>query len=160
MEVQLKFMMKKPPMRAGSTWMLILIFMSATASAGELNFRTPVVSGSVTLLEGGGETHPRELSRGQLQALTLWLGLHRSAWHGISTPASNGKRLLQLGLKGAEGKSATIEVVAKAQGGVLLRLTSSEKWSYGSFWGLIKSAAAAQSLSDEEWAVLKRVLGQ
>lgn len=147
-------------MRVGPKWPLILIFMSATASAGELNFRTPVVSGDVTQLEGGSETHPRDLSRGQLQGLTLWLGLHRSAWRGISTPASSEQRLLRLNLINAEGKSATIEVVAKAQGGVLLRLTSSDKWCYESFWGLIKYAAAAQPLSAEELAVLKKVLGQ
>lgn len=152
--------MKKRAMRLGPKWSLILIFMSATAPAGELNFGTPVVSADVAQVEGGSETHPRELSRGQLQGLTLWLGLHRSAWRGVSTPASNGQRLLQLNLKDAAGKSASIDVVAKAEGGVILRLTSSDTWSYASYWGLIKSAVAAQPLSDEELVVLKKVLGQ
>jgi hypothetical protein len=160
MEVQLKPPMKKPAMRMWPKWPLILILMSAPAPAGVLNFGTPVISGDVAQFDGARAMSPRVLSRGQLQGLTLWLGLHRSAWRGTGASAPGGQHLLRLNLKDAEGKSASVDVVAKARGGAVLRLTSSDTWSYKSFGGLLKSAAAAQSLSDEDLAVLEKVLGQ
>jgi hypothetical protein len=149
----------EPAVRKWSKWLLILILASGSAPAGELNFGTPVVFGDVVRFEAGGETRPRELSRGQLQGLTLWLGLHRSAWRGLRRPAPNAKRLLRLNLKDAAGESASMDVIAQAGSGVVLRLIRSDTWSYKSFWGLVKSAAAAQPLSDDELAVLKKILG-
>jgi hypothetical protein len=154
-----QFPMKKPAGRMWSQWPLILILMSGSAPAGELNFGASVVSGDVARFEGGRELSPMELSRGRLQGLTLWLGVHRSAWRGIGTPASTAQHLLQLNLKDAEGKSASIDVIAEAGGGAVMHLIRSDTWSYKSFGGLVKSAAAAQSLPDEELAVLEKILG-
>ncbi len=111
--------MRKSPVRWWPTWLLMLIIVGAYAQAGELNFGSPLVFGEVAKFEGGRETSVRKLSRGQLQALTLWLGLHRSAWRGISTPASNAQRLLRLNLKDAGGKSASLDAVVRAEGGLL-----------------------------------------
>ncbi len=152
--------MRKSPVRWWPTRLLILIIVGASVQAGELNFGSPLVFGEVAKFEGGRETSVRKLSRGQLQALTLWLGLHRSAWRGISTPASNAQRLLRLNLKDAGGKSASLDAIVRAEGGVYLHLMSSDTWSYKSFGGLVKAAAAAQPLSDDEWALLEKILGE
>ncbi len=44
--------------------------------------------------------------------------------------------------------------------GGYLHLMSSDTWSYKSFGGLVKAAAAAQPLSDDEWALLEKILGE
>jgi hypothetical protein len=150
--------MKKLALEMWPKWSLILIFVSA-APAGELNFGAPLVSGDVAQFDAGRGSIPRDLSRGQLQGLTLWLGLHRSAWRGSRAPAPNVRPLLRLNLKDAHGASASIDVVAQSGRGVVMRLTRSDTWTYKSFGGLFKSAAATQLLSDKELAVLKKILG-
>jgi hypothetical protein len=139
--------------------MLISIAVSASAQAGDINIETPLVSGDVAKFDIGKETSPRELSRGQLQALSLWLELHRSNWHGMSTEGSSEPRSLQLNLKDKEGKAVSIGVIAGADGRHYLCLISSDKWSYRSFGGLLKSRAAARPVSDRELVVLQKILG-
>ena len=103
-------------------WPLILLVFSSSAQAGDINLGTPLISGSVAQFDGGRETSRRDLSRGQLQALTLWLGLHRSKWRGMNTTASSERSSLQLNLKDNEGKGAAIDVIARPDGGLYLRL--------------------------------------
>ena len=146
-------------MRMWSKWSLLLIVVSAPAQAGDINIGTTLASGDVMKAAAGQELSHKDLSRGQLQALTLWFGLHRSGWHGMSTTASNEVSSLQFNLKDTEGKAATIDVVAQADGGYHLRFISADKWSYRSFRGLVKYKAAAQPLSDEELLILKKILG-
>ncbi len=150
--------MKKLTFGTWTQWSLLLMCVSA-ASAGELNFGTPLVSGDVAQFEAGRAAIPRELSRVQLQGLTLWLGLHRSAWRGISAPASTVHPLIRLNLKDGSGASASIDVVAQPGGGIVMHLTRSDTWSYKSFAGLFKSAAATQPLSNDELAVIEKILG-
>ena len=147
-------------MRRLWTWALISIVVSAWAQAGDINIGTPLVSGEVARFDSGQDASRRELSRGQLQALTLWLGLHRSDWRGMSAKASNEPSSLQLNLKDKDGKATSIDVIALTDGSHYLRLISSDKWSYQSFGGLVKSAAAARPLSDKELVMLQKILGK
>jgi hypothetical protein len=142
-----------------SKWMLITVAVSASAQAGDISVGTPFVSGDVAKFDIGKEANPRELSRGQLQALSLWLELHRSNWHGMSTEGSSEPRSLQLNLKDKEGKAVSIGVIAGADGHHYLCLISSDKWSYRSFGGLVKSRVAARPVSDRELVVLQKILG-
>ncbi len=152
--------MKKPPVGMWSKWPLLLILVGTFAQAGELNFGRILASGDVAQFESGRESSARALSRGHLQALTLWLGLHRAAWRGMSTPASNEQRLLRLNLKDTNGNSVSIDVIARADGGFYMRLISAHTWSYKSFGGLVKSAAAVQPLTDNDLALLKEIIGE
>src|SRR5271165_5931668 len=72
-----------PSMRTWSKWSLLLIVASTAAHAGDINIGTTLASGDVTRAAASQESSRKELSRGQLQALTLWMGLHRSGWHGV-----------------------------------------------------------------------------
>jgi hypothetical protein len=146
-------------MRRLSKCALISIAVSASAQAGDINIGTPLVSGDVAKFDIGKETNPRELSRGQLQALSLWLELHRSNWHGTRSEGSSEPRSLQLNLKDREGKAVSIGVIAGANGHHYLCLISSDKWSYRSFGGLVKSRAAARPVSDRELVMLQKILG-
>ena len=80
-------------MRMWSKWALLLIVVSVPAQAGDINIGTTLASGDVTKASAGQELSRKDLARGQLQALTLWMGLHRSGWHGMSTTASNEVKL-------------------------------------------------------------------
>ncbi len=146
-------------MRTWSKWSLLLIVASTAAQAGDINIGTTLASGNVTQAAAGQESSRKELSRGQLQALTLWMGLHRSGWHGVGAQASNEVSSLQFNLKDNEGKAATIDVLVQADGGCYLRFISADKWSYRTLRGLVKYRAAAQPLSDEDLLILKKILG-
>jgi hypothetical protein len=65
----------------------------------------------------------------------------------------------QLKLIDNDGKTASIDVIERRDGSYYLRLVSSDKWSYRSFGGLIKSWAATRPLSDREFEALQRLLG-
>jgi hypothetical protein len=146
-------------MRRWSKWTLISLLVSASAQAGDIDIGTPFVAGDATKFGGGTETSSRELSRVQLQALSLWLELHRSNWHGMSTEAPNEPSSLQLNLKDKDGKAVSIRVIVGTDGNRYLCLMSSDKWPYRSFGGLVKSRAAARPVSDRELVVLQKILG-
>jgi hypothetical protein len=148
-------------MRRLSKWVvLVSIVFGGFAQAGDINIGTPLVSGEVATFESGQKTSHRELSRGQLQALSIWLGGHRSEWHGMATEATNEASALQLNLKDNDGKMASISIVEQADGRHYLRLMSADTWSYRSFGGLVKSRAATRPLSDKEFAILQKILGR
>ena len=121
---------------------------------------TPLVSGDVARFEAGHETGRRDFSQHQLQALSDWLGAHRSAWQGMIAPATSEPEALAIGLKDAEGRSGSIAVVVRAHGARYLRfLSSSSSWSYESFGGLFKTWAATRELTPEELDQLLRAVG-
>jgi hypothetical protein len=136
------------------------IVVSGLALAG-IAIGTPLVQGNVVTFEAGHEATRKELSRTELQALSEWLRLHKSNWHGMLTEAPVGqKSRLDISLKDATGKTGSMAVVARAQGGYYLRfISSSEKWSYQSFGGLFKSWAATRQLSAEDLKQLLRAVG-
>ncbi len=146
-------------MRRFPPWMLISILVSTAVRAGDINIGTIFVSGDVVNFESGHETSHRELSRSQLQALSLLLGLHRSDWHGITADASKEPGSFQLILKDNDGKDAFISVIGLADGQYHLRFVSSDKWSYRSFGGVVKYRAATRTFSDKEFVVLQKILG-
>jgi hypothetical protein len=125
------------------------IVVSGTALAG-IDIGLPLISGEVATLEARHETSRKELSQTQLQALSHWLGLHKSGWHGMVTEATSEPAVLRISLKDANGRTGSIAVLQNAHGGHYLRfVSSSEKWSYRSFGGLFKSWAT-HALSAEE----------
>jgi hypothetical protein len=65
----------------------------------------------------------------------------------------------QLKLMDSDGKTASIDVIERRDGSRYLRLVSSDKWSYRSFGGLVKSRAATRPFSDREFEALQRLLG-
>jgi hypothetical protein len=142
-----------------SKWALISMMVSASAQASNINIGASLVSGSVTTFESRQAKSHKDLSRGQLQMLSHWLERHRSEWHGMTAEASDEPIPLQLKLIDNDGKTASIDVVARMDGSYYLRLVSSDKWSYRSFGGLVKSWAATRPLSDREYEALQRLLG-
>jgi hypothetical protein len=139
-------------------WALILVVMSAAAQAGDINVKTPLVSGDVERFQDRQETSRRELSRGELQTLSHWLEIHRAEWHAM-TEASNETISMRFDLKGNDGNEASISVIAQTNGNYYLQLVSSTGWSYRSFGGFIKSRAASRPLSDKELAVMQKMFG-
>jgi hypothetical protein len=147
-------------MRQLSAWALTSLIASASAQAGDINIGTVLVSGDVSKFDGGGRaTSPRELSQAQLQALSVWLTLNRASWHGMKTETPDEPTAWQLNLRDKDGKAVLISVIMGTGGHHYLCLISSDKWSYRSFGGLVKSRAASRPVSDRELAVLRKILG-
>jgi hypothetical protein len=140
------------------SWLAGLLAMTLTAAAmaGGINIGTPVISGDVS----GIAVRHADLSSEQLQALSRWLEQHRSGWEGMFWEASNEPTQLQVSLKHSDGTVTTVCVIARAGGGHYLRLTGPGKWAYQSFGGIFKSWAATRELSDQEFAVLQKILSQ
>jgi hypothetical protein len=136
---------------------LLSLVVGVSAQASDINIGTSLVSGDVTTFERSGrEKGHRDLSRGQLQMLSHRFDRHRSEWHGMTPEASDEPIPLQLKLKDNDGKTASIGVIARADGSHYLRFVSSGKWSFKSFGGLVKSAAATRPLSDKNWPRCRR----
>jgi len=109
------------------------IAVSGSAIAG-IEIGASLISGDVATIEDRHEASRTELSPAQLQALTQWLALHKSGWHGMITKASSEPTVLALSLKDSKGRTGSIAVVASGHGGYYLQfISSSEKWSYQSF---------------------------
>jgi hypothetical protein len=135
------------------------ILVSGPALAG-IEISTPLVSGDVATFEKRHETSRRDLSHAQVEALSRWLGLHMSGWHGMITESSSEPVSLQFSLRDADRKTGALAVVASAHGGYYLQFTSSsQKWSYRSLGGLFKSWAATRALSPDELNQLQRTVG-
>ena len=142
-----------------SKWTLMALVIGVPAWASDINIGAFLVSGDWTFFESGKEKTHKELSRGQLQLLSHWFDRHRTEWHGMTTEAPDEPTSLQLKLKDADGKIASVAVSARADGSHFLRFVSTGKWSFSSFGGLVKSGAATRALSDKEFATLQKILG-
>ncbi len=146
-------------MRRLSKCALLSLVVGVSAQASDINIGTSLVAGDVTTFDGGQENGHKELSRGQLLVLSNWFDRHRSGWHAMTTEAAGEPMPLQLKLKDNGGRIATVGVIARTDGSHYLRFVSSDKWSFRSFGGLVKSWAATRPLSDREFGVLKKTLG-
>jgi hypothetical protein len=134
------------------------ILLSTTALA-EIAIRPYLVSGEVATIENQHATSRTQLSAAQLQALTSWLAGRRSNWRGMLIDATNEPHALEFSLRDGSGNSGSIAVVARHHGGYYLQfLSGSQKWSYRSFGGLIKSWTATQDLSAEDLNQLRRAV--
>lgn len=135
------------------------IVVSGSAVAG-IEIGSPLVSGDVATLEHRHEASRKELSQTELQALSQWLALHKSGWHGMITESSSEPTALQFSLKHWHAKTGSMAVVARIPGGYYLQfISTSEKWSYQSFGGLFKAWAATRPLSPEDLSQLLGAVG-
>jgi hypothetical protein len=129
---------------------LVAVAVNATAMAGGINLGTPLISGDVAAI-GSSRT---DLSAQQLQALSRWLEQHKSGWHGMITEASAEPGQLEVKLRHSDGAFTRVSVF-----GHHLRLTGPGTWAYQSWGGIFKSWAATRELSDQELAVLQKIVG-
>ena len=72
--------------------------------------------------------------------------------------ASSEPTQLQVDLRHNDGTVTTVCVIARAAGGHYLRLTGPGRWAYQSFAGIFKTWAATRDLSEQELAVLQRIV--
>ena len=103
-----------------------LLLVSGGAQAG-IEISLPLASGDLTTFENGRETAHRSLSTPQLQAMSNWLRMHRSGWHGMITEASPEQPLLCIGVKDEHGEAGDVVVYAAANGGYSLQFRSSSR---------------------------------
>lgn len=137
---------------------LVAMSLSATGNAGSISFETPFVSGDVSTFVNRRETSRMDLSSKQLQGLDDWLEGHRSGWDGMVTEATSEPVQLHLNLKQRDGGVTSISIITRANGGRYLRVTGPGKWAYESFHGLLKFWAATQTLSEQDWAALEKLV--
>lgn len=135
------------------------IVVNGSAVAG-IEIAAPLIMGDVATFKNRHETSRKQLSQTQLQALSQWLALHKSGWHGMITESSSEPTALQFSLKDWHGKTGSMAVVARIPGGYYLQfISTSEKWSYQSFGGLFKAWAATRPLSPEDLSQLLGAVG-
>jgi hypothetical protein len=140
---------------------LLMIVVAGIATAGGIDMGAPLTSGAVSLFRNDGSINRKNLSSEQLQALTGWLERRRSGWQGEITEASPNEQVeLQIKVKHADDSITAINVMVGVRGGHLLRLTGPGTWAYRSFLGLYKTWAANRRLSDQEFAVLRDLVGE
>jgi hypothetical protein len=130
----------------------------AQAMAGHINVGASLVSGEVTVVENRKQVSRAELSQSQLQGLFHWLEIHRSGWYPVITPAGPlPPSYLSLDFKYSGGRTASIRLSEISGGGHTLFLTSSDKWAYESFLGILKTWAASRPVSNKEFTAIQEL---
>jgi hypothetical protein len=137
---------------------LQFLCIAAALSGCGIDPGAPLVSGEATLYQGRQEVGHVALSPSQLDALSQWLDGHRRGWHAMITEATNEPGLLSLSLKHTDHKTTFVNVVTRQDGSHYALLFGSDKWSYSSFAGLVKSWAATRSMTDQDVAALQHLV--
>lgn len=140
---------------------LLLLGIVTIGYAGHVDSGTPLISGRVTVFGDSRAIQKRDLTPGQLQAMSHWIQESRSNWSGDPVEASpNEKPALLIELTHSDARSTSIAVMADTNDGKhLVRLIGPGKWSYESFGGLYKTWSAFRVISDDELRALQSLVG-
>jgi hypothetical protein len=140
---------------------LVIAVAVLTGCGGRVNLEEPWIAGVATTYKARHEALRSVLTQSQLEALSRWFGQHLSGWQGMITEAPMRSAIysLDLELKRADGKMASIGLDERADGSYYMVVSTSEKWSYVSSGRLFKSWAGSREVSTQQAAELRRMVG-